>query len=544
MNSLFRGLAAGWALAFLPVSVPAITNVPPGVLVWLQGYDLNPTSPAFRNEGIVKLETIDDALPVGLRIDGTGLENAPGGLILFAPGAGGSRSLAGRLLNLGRVQINYGTAFLGPLTRVENEAEFVVDITSVAVVLGPDATFVQRSGSLACGYGFTVQDGTLEYEGGRIDGEPQLVRSVLRVAPGIAEPFAAALLGESRYDGRLQPGQSLRLAGSTEHGPAKVRLNPGATVAGQLTLTSTNGPGLALLQVAEGITIAPGGRLIAEAGAGGPREIEGSLELLGELHTEVPLLFTSASALTNRGTISIRDLGQLTVNGAFVQESGRLELEGGGMSALECLKLRGGTLTGHGHLGTTLTNAALVDLRLGKIGLEITGNYGQSAQGRLQIALSSSLPAQAVPALSVSGEVRLDGIVAVTLPEGDVPAAGTRFPLIKARDFHGRLERFEVPALPPNRYWDLAIDAGTLWATVRIAGERPALGIEQGPDGTPRLRAFDGPPLAIAVEYSTDLTVWTPIQVRIEFANGAVCLGDLPTDSSLGAVFFRGYLRE
>ncbi len=305
MKNSVLGLGLGCAFLALPPSVVAYTNIPPGVTLWLQGYDQNPPSPPFRNEGVIKLECIDDALGVGLNVLDAGLENASGGLMLFNPGAGGGRFFTGRLLNRGTLEVNFPTLFHRPGTHLENEGQFLTTATAWTKFEGPEVSFVQRGGVLSTGHSFELTDGSFDFEGGIVDGEILLIQSHLRVAASATSPLTARLLGpDTTFEGTLGHGQVLNVAATPDHGAGHLLMATGSVIEGRISLTSTNTNAPALLIANQGFTVGPNGSVVVEAGSGGPRQIQGRMTLHGvlEVSTECSLS-TGGGAFTNRGTL-------------------------------------------------------------------------------------------------------------------------------------------------------------------------------------------------------------------------------------------------
>lgn len=540
MNRLTRRWALLGLATSLPISAAAITNVAPGKLVWLQGYDFSPASPAFRNEGTVKLECVDDALHIQLDVADPGMENAPQGRLLFQPGAGGSRGFSGHLLNLGEVLVNYSTTFSLPGTAVDNQARFLVNPYAKALFLGPEVGFRQLDGIVDCGEKLEVRDGYFEWQGGTLRGEPVFVRSHFRLAPAIRQGFSAHFHGEgSTFEGQLLPDQNLRVSADTTHGRAELSCPAPLHVAGTLTLDSIDGPESVDLRVPDGLLIAPSGKVIAHRGRGGARRIAGPVEIRGLLEVGAALEITGSQTLVHAGDVAINEFGYFSVQGPVEQPSGTTRISGGTFHTPTSFALQGGSLSGYGTVSGHLTNSALVDLVQSQRTLIVLGNFTQSPAGTLSISLDASASTRNPPPLIITGTADLSGTLRVVAPAGANLAIGARHALFSNRNTSGGVDHIEVPSLPSDRHWELMLDEGTLIATVAKGESRPTLRVEAGSDGRPRLTVAEAPPFGFGVEYSTDLSTWTPYPPRIEFQEDTLCLGGFPAELPTTSLFFR-----
>lgn len=540
MNRFARPWVPLGLAAFLPLASGAITNVPPGKLVWLQGYDFSPATPGFRNEGTVKLECVDDALHIQLDVATPGMDNAPGGRLLFQPGAGGSRGFSGQLLNLGDVLVNYSATFSVRGTEVDNRSNFLVNPYATVLFAGPEVAFTQTDGTVDCGEKFELRDGLFDWQGGNLRGEPILVRSIFRLAPAITQPFTAHLQGEgASFEGVLRADQNLRVVGSATHGKAKVTSPAPLTLAGTLTLGSVDSPEAVEWNAPGGLLIAQGGVLKAERGAGGGRRISGPVEVLGTLRVEAALELQGATPLIHQGNINVADIGYLSVDGPIIQRAGTTLLSGGTLHTPAAYALEGGSLSGFGTVSGTLTNAAEVSVRQSSRNLLVLGDYWQSPSGNLTVTLGPGQPSQAPPAVIITGTARFAGTIRIVADEGARLTPGTRHALLACHHLHGGLDHIIVPELPTGLHWEFQMDAGTLMAKVADGASHPSLRVDAGTDGVPRLTVADAPPFGFDIEYSPDLSTWIQFTPQVQFLDGAVSLGGLPASLPKASVFFR-----
>ncbi|MBL9136907.1 MAG: hypothetical protein JNK85_13630 [Verrucomicrobiales bacterium] len=540
MNRLTRRWALLGLAACLQASASAITNVAPGKLVWLQGYDFSPATPGFLNEGTVKLECVDDALHIQLDVAEPGLENAPGGRLLFQPGAGGSRGFSGHLLNHGEVLVNYSATFSVRGTTVDNQAAFLVNPYAKALFFGPGVGFLQRKGVVDCGEKLEVRDGFFDWQGGDLRGEPIFIRSLFRLAPSITQSFSARMGGEgSTFEGQLLAGQNLRVSGDAAYGPAELTCPAALTVAGTLTLDSIDSPESVDLNVPTGLVIAPGGKVAVERGRGGSRRISGPIEVDGTLEVGAALELLGSHTLVQRGAFAINEFGYCSAQGPVQQRAGTTRISGGTLHVPASFSLEGGSLSGFGTISGALTNAALVDLVQSTRTLIVLGDYAQTPAGTLTLSLASTRSSQNPPPLIVTGTAHFDGVIRLVAPEGANLVTGARHALLSSSAIGGGLERIEVPNLPTGRHWEFRFEGNTLYASVAEGASRPSLRVDVGTDGGPRLTVDEAPPFGFGIEYSTDLSNWIAFQPRIQFQDDTLCLGGLPASLPTASLFFR-----
>ncbi len=527
-------------LFFRAIPAPAFDDVPAGRTLWLQGYDLNPRSAAFHNEGVVRLECIDDALPIVLSVAEPGLHNAPDGLVLFAAGAGGSREFRASLLNEGEVRVGYGALFTGPGHVLRNRATFHVAEVAAAWFLGPGVVLRQEAGTLIAGGGLEVRDGEFHFSGGSLVGAPRLVRTRCVVDEVVVGAFRLVMAGDGgHYEGRLRPGQALRLEGAADQGWSRTLVSSPAAIEGELVLTSAGAAGAAILETGDGLTVAESGTLIADAGSGGAREVRGPLALAGTLDVQAVLTLLAESPWRPRGRVLVGAGGLLRVPAGLVQAGGSVELRGGRLNAERGVQIEAGTFSGAGWVDAPVINLATVRAGDAAGPLRITGTYEQAPGARLVLSSVPGGAGESSAPLEVLGDARLAGALRVTTPPGSDWAPGNRLPLIQARRIRGGLDALELPVLPPGLHWELELGAGLLAAVVHEGTGDPRLVMEPGGSGVPRLRVKGGVPLGVSLEYSTNLTTWQPVPVRVEFDDHGVILGGWARPAEAASEFFR-----
>ncbi|MFM7100221.1 MAG: hypothetical protein ACKO3N_03520 [Verrucomicrobiota bacterium] len=176
----------------------------------------------------------------------------------------------------------------------------------------------------------------LHLEAGGVSGPVTIVQAALRVDPPARSANPLDLRGETTLEGNLPEGLSLRVLGSGSGGHAVLRWTVGGTNAGTLTLVSEGGGWTAAVQ-AVGIALVnePAGVLEVRRGAGGLRQLQGSL--------------------LNRGRVTVEAATTWSVAGAgadFTLAEGRVEVGAGGSLDVLGGRLdwRGGEVAGEGRL--------------------------------------------------------------------------------------------------------------------------------------------------------------------------------------------------
>ncbi len=119
-----------------------------------------------------------------------------------------------------------------------------------------------------------------------------------------------------------------------------------------------------------------------------------------------------------------------------VWEGGTLALDGGTVTANE-VELIGGTLTGASAVeADELANAGRVAPGTPTGTLDVQGNYSQSADGRLQLALTQDAHSR----IAISGAAELDGTVEVTPVDGEPLAYWQQHEILTAEQISGSFQ--------------------------------------------------------------------------------------------------------
>ena len=177
----------------------------------------------------------------------------------------------------------------------------------------------------------------------------------------------------------------------------------------------------------------------------------GTLSGLGNVYANGGLVLSgsngktlSGDALYNAGAATWTGTGGLTANNGalLVNLPGALfdvQTEagiGGGNSLFDNQgTFRKSTGTGTATLSIEFTNEGVVDLASGI--LKINGDYTQSSDGTLAVAISGTTPGTQYSRLQVTNLATLDGTLTVTLANGFVPASGNSFQVVTSGSLDG-----------------------------------------------------------------------------------------------------------
>jgi hypothetical protein len=114
-----------------------------------------------------------------------------------------------------------------------------------------------------------------------------------------------------------------------------------------------------------------------------------------------------------------------------------------------------------------VSNAGTLSFGTSVATLHATGNYSQSASGKLQIDLAS---ASSFDKLLVDGSASLGGTLEVFLLGGHSPVLGAQYDILDAASISGTFRSYLLPAIDPSLQWNTANLATTGVLSVTIAG--------------------------------------------------------------------------
>lgn len=124
-------------------------------------------------------------------------------------------------------------------------------------------------------------------------------------------------------------------------------------------------------------------------------------------------------------------------NGVRIGEHSVLKLNGGRIQSMRWVDiLTGGTLTGFGQVHCDVYNDGRVAFETGESTLSIEGDYRQSTDSSMRIAVGSKSPS-----IAVNGTANLSGDLLVSLPNGQRANSGDSYVFLTAKKINGRFER-------------------------------------------------------------------------------------------------------
>ncbi|MCX8158004.1 MAG: PA14 domain-containing protein [Verrucomicrobiae bacterium] len=320
-------------------------DIKEGQSIWVRGSSVGSSTTitvtnGFRNAGTLMLQSVDGGYTSALAVGEGVLTNMAAGVININPGTGGPRTVSASLLNLGTVNINYGTTFSKAGGVYENQGTFNIASGQGLSLSGQNQVFRQADGELKILGGLDLDNVTFDYVSGRIQGTPLLVNSRLFLGAGAVNAASFTLTGSgSTWVGDIKPGQSIWVQGSGRAGNTTVVVTNGFENSGLLTLQSVNGGYISSLTVNNGtLTNRLGGTIAVNGGNGGPRTISANLLNEGLLSVNTGLTLSRANGVyENLGYIFINNGGSISLSG----QNQIFRQRGGSITNLGTLDLTG-----------------------------------------------------------------------------------------------------------------------------------------------------------------------------------------------------------
>ena len=280
----------------------AIDDIGPTNRVWLQGVVELVTSGGFKNEGLLLLETIDDAYNINLLITTGAITNTTTGLVQINPGAGGNRAVSANWFNDGTINVNYGAVLSRTSSFFYQRGNFNIASNLTVYIYSTNGVFNQDAGNFEIDGKVEFKWVTFNYNGGTIGGSPTLINSSLSISQTATNPATFVLNGpECELLGNNPTNSFLEVQGSDLEGAVVLTNVGGFRNDGTLSLDSTNTMADATLTVTQGgITNSSSGIINIESGRGGQREIDADLINLGRISVNNALTINSPSGgITN-----------------------------------------------------------------------------------------------------------------------------------------------------------------------------------------------------------------------------------------------------
>ncbi|HQL79927.1 MAG TPA: laminin B domain-containing protein [Verrucomicrobiota bacterium] len=148
----------------------------------------------------------------------------------------------------------------------------------------------------------------------------------------------------------------------------------------------------------------------------------------------------------NSGTINAQS-GTLLFTGGYTQTAGETVLNGGSLAANsgQTIVIQGGMVRGTGNISANLSSGGYLSPGSSVGQIDLTGNYTQTANGKLNIELAGRGVGE-VDRLNVSGTATLAGRLNVSLVGGFAPEIGDQFQVLSCTTRSGTFTTLNVPA--------------------------------------------------------------------------------------------------
>ena len=431
--------------------------------VWLQGVVDVETSNGFQNEGILRLETIDDAYNITFVVNGV-VTNKPTGRVEINPGAGGGRMISADWINEGLFNVQYSINLSRSNGFFLQQGIFVVAANQDVFLYNTNGYFNQEQGALTINGRMELKEATFNYTGGTITGAPVLINSVLYIAPRVTNRVDFTFNGPySRFVGHVLSEQSLRVQGTLRDGPSVLFSATGFWNAGSILLDSTNAPVSASLMVDQGaVTNVASGIIDVRSGAGGEREINADLINLGEIRIGADCIIAPTSgSFTNDGRVRIESDQTLFVK----------------------------------------------------------SNYLESASASLAIGLSQPEIGFPHESIEVSDTAQLGGQLQIDLAQTFNPKPLDEFILLRSKARSGYFSRMIMPPLSGGMFWNIDYTSNLVILSVADSFKPPVLSqIDRVPSGHVRLLFVGSIGGGYILQASTNLLDWSGVLTNQPFA--------------------------
>lgn len=525
-------------------------DVASGELLWIQGYDGNPPMEGFAVFGTLRLQSVDDAQPVGINLSSGAITNTPLGRVLVSRGAGGARFINGSVFNDGEFQAGVGMTFGGESARFRNTGSVTGAEGAKIEFRGQNNRLELAAGEFNAPGGVVVRDGTVTYDGGIFTGDITLFRSQIRVAPTVLNALEVDFGGVGcRYDGAITPDRTLTIWGGDDGTAGTLTLSGHITSRGTVALSSRGGGMESWLILPSGVwTNAAGGRFQTLLGAGGLRRVFGNLKNEGEWTCTAGVLFSSQTGpVVNSGSVNLNFSATINSAAGYRQLAGSTVLLGG---AIYCptndVVISAGTLEGGGRVyGRLLNNSRIIEKQW-QGQLRVEGDFEQGSDAYLGITLNAG-STNAILYATNTAKIR-GGLAEISHVNAAAIRAGDTFILLKAQAIEGWFDEIRLPAQPAGIYWQIERkreengEVGEIRLLAASEPQPPSISTDRfREEGI--LEVFGGIAPGLRVEFSSDLVNWTTIANPRPFPAYLKLEGLTPLPSSqIG--FFRTILEE
>ena len=168
--------------------------------------------------------------------------------------------------------------------------------------------------------------------------------------------------------------------------------------------------------------------------------------ITGSLSLQNGAQLTTTTATTNQGTVALGAGALLQTQGSYTQTAGTTSLAPTGtlQSQTGVVDVQGGTLSGRGTVGPSLSNEGAVEPDLGGT-LHVAGSYTQSGGGTLRIHADTGTNGK----LAATGAAQLGGVLDVQDAPGYTPSPGDVLGVLTAGSRTGTFSSI-THNLPPS----------------------------------------------------------------------------------------------
>ncbi len=200
-------------------------------------------------------------------------------------------------------------------------------------------------------------------------------------------------------------------------------------------------------------------------------------------NAQVAYLTPNGGSINNAGAVRKASAGLSSINVSF-QNEGLLEVQAGTLKfGLGLTNAQSGTIRGNGALDVSSAvsfNNHGIFAPGGPASpgtFTVTGNYPQSASGRLNIKLGGLAPGSGYDRLAVSGAAQLDGILNLALANNFAPSPGDQFPVVTYASRSGQFSAINSAGISNHATFDHAYTPNALVLTVTSFSNQPPVAL-------------------------------------------------------------------
>ena len=244
-----------------------------------------------------------------------------GTLILDSINSTWGSTLTGTMTNNGLIDSQVGTGGGGDRTFIgtmNNNGDVLVD---QRLNVNGASVWNQNSGTITGNALFVVKTGTINIDGGALNGQVVVDDGTINVLGTSTATGAVQARGNTQLTGTINNGLTVRVRGASDGGHATTTVGGSLTNNGTLILDSINSTWSSNLVG----TVTNNGLIDVQIGAGGPRSYTGSMNNNGDVLVDQRLNVNGAG-------IWNQNSGTITGNALFAFNTGTMNIDGGNLS--------------------------------------------------------------------------------------------------------------------------------------------------------------------------------------------------------------------